>query len=872
MPTPTNRTPLRVARGTYSNLNGSLSDLQEGEIAFATDEGRLYVKQGAALTSISASSQAAPTPANITASPAFVSGNGSQTNPFVVTSTAVPFSGGTAESAQQITLTGTAGDFVIFTDNSVSASGTRFTGQAVGNTNSAGSFTFKLKYEDTPGTSVNNTTYNGLVQIGTTHFSFTVVQSNLTPLTLNTGTTISGSVGVGNALTAVEGTANGGTASISYATRWQRSFTGVDGWFNIGGATGTTYTQSNSDAGYYVRAVTTATDSTPSGQGGPLTLEIASVSSNDIPTGAAPVINNVVLSEDNASGARFTGKVFNSAVTMGNNGTPVSQKGVKGKVTATFQSFPSTTAITANSVNTTQTAVGSLTSSALNSSYYSFLPFTLLDPGSGKLRAFGIRWDSSNNDDLYESTDDFENWSLSTSNFSGGFNSENMFYANVSQTGNYVNFWGFASNSNNPNCMRTSGILANSPSKVIGNRCTTDAYHYSLFFSGGTPVLNRQLRNGTEDFYNGNGNTSIGSIYCSGFYSSSANTGFFMIETASDRVVIIGKASSNSGNDLWYKEFTDAESLANGATSFSGQLSYDFTIPNFKRSELGAALYHKNAVFLTYRNSIMKVNNGASSATAVSSLPMPSGSGWSSTAYIGLWESPDGLLVAKQTVYNSNNSYGWSFYFSSNNSGATWVANYYPTISDQDYEKYVPDIYMYGHRAGIYIQKSGSSYPQYKIQAYRLGYQDLTVTDGADLSSLNVGDAVKFTATATADQHGKIMTITSNGNGTTTIRVRTFATVSVGDTIQATASTGSATATRFLVISTSGAVSSTQSTDPGFVELGPGTTQQLTFPSTFPTGSAPDTELPAGTTFQVDIKATNSAASDTFSSNIITPT
>jgi hypothetical protein len=51
MPTPTNRTPLRVARGTYSNLNGSLTDIQEGEICYATDEDKLYVKEGAALVS-----------------------------------------------------------------------------------------------------------------------------------------------------------------------------------------------------------------------------------------------------------------------------------------------------------------------------------------------------------------------------------------------------------------------------------------------------------------------------------------------------------------------------------------------------------------------------------------------------------------------------------------------------------------------------------------------------------------------------------------------------------------------------------------------------------------------------------------------------
>ena len=51
MPTPTNRTPLRVARGTYSNLNGSVADIQEGEICYATDQDKLYVKEGSALTS-----------------------------------------------------------------------------------------------------------------------------------------------------------------------------------------------------------------------------------------------------------------------------------------------------------------------------------------------------------------------------------------------------------------------------------------------------------------------------------------------------------------------------------------------------------------------------------------------------------------------------------------------------------------------------------------------------------------------------------------------------------------------------------------------------------------------------------------------------
>ena len=49
MPTPSTRTPVRIARGSYSNLNGSISDLQDGEISYAEDQNKLYIKEGSAL-------------------------------------------------------------------------------------------------------------------------------------------------------------------------------------------------------------------------------------------------------------------------------------------------------------------------------------------------------------------------------------------------------------------------------------------------------------------------------------------------------------------------------------------------------------------------------------------------------------------------------------------------------------------------------------------------------------------------------------------------------------------------------------------------------------------------------------------------------
>jgi hypothetical protein len=180
----------------------------------------------------------------------------------------------------------------------------------------------------------------------------------------------------------------------------------------------------------------------------------------------------------------------------------------------------------------------------------------------------------------------------------------------------------------------------------------------------------------------------------------------------------------------------------------------------------------------------------------------------------------------------------------------------------------MPDNYLFGRRQQSFKDSSN----QHKKYVTSIRSQTVTVTDGADLSSINVGDVVKKPGATNPVLFALINSISSNGNGTTDIVVNGFDDFATGDTVEASASTGSATATRFLVINASGAVTSTQNSDPGFVELGPGLSQTLTFPSTFPTGSAPDTELPTGTTFQVDIKATNSAASDTFSSNIITPT
>ena len=347
MPVPSTRTPVRVARGTYANLStvDALASLQEGEICFATDQQRLYVKQGGSLTPISAASAAAPTPSDVSASPTFAGGTGTQADPYQLTSVGVPTSGSSITASQTVTVNGTAGDFLIVTDNSPIASGTRFAEQSVGNLNAAGNFSFNLTYEDNPGTTVDNTTYTGLFQIGTTHFLWTVVQSNLTPLTVSTPSTIAGDAEVGATLTATTGTVAGGSGNYTFSYQWQRSFDGVNIFYDINGETSASYTAGYGDAGLYLRCLVTASDDTDAAQGGPLTVELPSASSAAIFGTSGPDITSATLTDTGASTDRFTNEVFSVSSTMGREGAPVANKGYKVKFEGSFTAPPSTSSV-----------------------------------------------------------------------------------------------------------------------------------------------------------------------------------------------------------------------------------------------------------------------------------------------------------------------------------------------------------------------------------------------------------------------------------------------------------------------------------------------------------------------------------------------
>jgi hypothetical protein len=224
-----------------------------------------------------------PTPADVSAAPAFVSGTGTQADPFVLTPVTVASAGGAVTSAQTLTIRGKVGGIVSFTDSSATTNGARFA-QAGGTVGAGGTWSGQLSYLDTPNTRAD-TTYTANLKIGTVYFRWVVTQQTLPPLVQATGTTVAGAAEVGAALTATPGTATGGTAPITYATKWQVSADGTSGWADIAGATGLSYTIQTGDKDKYLRALTTATDSTtPTAQ----TLALSSAATAKITT--SPVV------------------------------------------------------------------------------------------------------------------------------------------------------------------------------------------------------------------------------------------------------------------------------------------------------------------------------------------------------------------------------------------------------------------------------------------------------------------------------------------------------------------------------------------------------------------------------------------------------
>jgi hypothetical protein len=159
-----------------------------------------------------------PAPSDFTANPAFVSGTGTQADPFIITPSTVATPGGTAQSAQQLSLTGLkVGAAINWTDHSVGA-GTRFQ-QTNGVVPASGNVSLRLAYSDTPNSSVG-TTYTGNLQLGTTYFRWVVTQQATSVTTPTITSPSAGAVDLGDTPTFTS-SAFAGIGTTHASSDWQ---------------------------------------------------------------------------------------------------------------------------------------------------------------------------------------------------------------------------------------------------------------------------------------------------------------------------------------------------------------------------------------------------------------------------------------------------------------------------------------------------------------------------------------------------------------------------------------------------------------------------------------------------------------------------
>ena len=231
------------------------------------------------------------------------------------------------------------------------------------------------------------------------------------------------------------------------------------------------------------------------------------------------------------------------------------------------------------------------------------------------------------------------------------------------------------------------------------------------------------------------------------------------------------------------------------------------------------------------------------------------------------WYSDDNYLYV-QTTFSSSTTPYW---YRSNNLGVTWTPWWYGQPGSFDISSDISKSGCNFLEAMGYTfwggRENGGAY-NYEIQFAETNRQTLTFASNSQLANINQGDFVRVVGSSDPKEYALIRSV-DVANSQITINKNTP--VAVGDQLETLATTGTQSSTKYLVISATGNISGYQGADPGFVTQSTTTDIDLTFPSTFASGNAPDDELAAGTVMQVTAKAINSSGSNTFSSNQVTP-
>jgi hypothetical protein len=561
------------------------------------------------------------------------------------------------------------------------------------------------------------------------------------------------------------------------------------------------------------------------------------------PSEFAPVINGVSLTENDTTGDRFTSQTFDVAIDMLIEGSPHSQKALKGEVTASFAEYPTTESITTNAVSKASNGDYG-TQKSMN--YYNGFSTPIWAPLSAT--SWGYVWpvwvNGGNLSDFrLMGSDSLSNWQytgattlkfINTSNNNPYHTQGKYFPPNANHSYGYLFYWDRTDTGNTRDAMRfrfdpaTGWDDYNAVSWTIGvSQDPADGQYYFLTKEN-NPRIVRSLdlvtyaaqSNNNLYYVHGSdarGMIGVGNGYAVVFYTDNSN---LYVRTA--RVPL---------------NFTETTNIESGGIVGGQDTGRTPDAVGFAAGYFWVILQERNV----YRSS-----DGLNWAN-LGPLPIPGGGACRQIEVDPETGNPLFFSVYSGFNYVSTTSNGGGSFqnlFTSGDNGQ----------SNPGYGAIQGDKLVFGNSAAL-------KYFDWNVQT-------LTIAGtGEDYALFNVGDAIRPVGSIDDLDIGIISSISGTSIGVTGGHV-----YSAGEQFEGINAVSSGVSSRYLVIEASGNVTGTVGSDPGYVNVGPDVNQTLTFPANFPTGNTPDEELAAGTTIKVSAQATNSEGSSEYGpSNIVTP-
>ena len=587
--------------------------------------------------------------------------------------------------------------------------------------------------------------------------------------------------------------------------------------------------------------------------------------------GYAGQITNLTLAEDDTSGARFTGKQFNATFAV-TEGSPVTQKSVKGEVTANFSVYPNTEPV--DSVNATLWPNAGSNVSVSSSGRIDRWQVTwpVNEPNKGRQGFLHIGYKSGGGS--YVEAD----WSNSASD-----SGESLVGSNTIPTVGDVSLGGYA------------GIIlpptANDPkpSYIWNSDNDKDSYRYSFNEDGSL----QYSRLSDKNYFHFDEATQTYYVLSYEYRTSQSDYGFWKASVA----------DLNANNKNWWDPIS---STPTAWTRLNGISLYDYNyfadryaaygngrclvvLQYYAENSSSTKRWYAASVGFNNTNGSSKSMGFVSDLGALEHVSFAAGYFWVNFGTTpNTYSSQDGInwtlrsLIVNGTTYRyirftrtdadgsavlgvQANSSTSLVHLRTNNGGATYTVIPSSTVSLSGSSPRVNGV-ITGN--GYYCYSiSASDSPNYQYSPTNT--QVVTLDgQGEDYSEFNVGDSVKKDGDPDTPLFvSKIIGI--SGNQFTLQGEKIF---EPNDIIVAVIPTSTAIETRYLKINSVGEVTGTLAGDPGYTEFGPATAQDFTFANTFDTGRTPDEELPTGTQLKIYGQIANASATDTYGpSNSVTP-